>query len=156
MIVTDTLFSSEKKNNMKEEPDFPLDHSMDCTCGNRDCPVTFLKEEEEIKLTGDEESIAHAKIIRNALIPHFEKVLPTLQELTEDQRNTILNKVKRIVATEHRSTYFINIELLTYFTKLTPLLKKWAGIIKVKPIGEKTKKIGYAENGRVLKTGKSL
>lgn len=25
------------------EPDEPLDHSMDCTCGDRDCPAVYLK-----------------------------------------------------------------------------------------------------------------
>lgn len=50
--LTKTLENYEKRyENESYVPDYPLDHSIECSCGDRDCPGTYLKKGRTIKST---------------------------------------------------------------------------------------------------------
>lgn len=50
--ILDHLRGAEPCPHCPDEPDYPLDHSVDCTCGHKDCPGVYLARCEHCNGTG--------------------------------------------------------------------------------------------------------
>jgi hypothetical protein len=120
-----------------------------------------------IPLTGNTEEIVKAgTILRDRIFQRLPLVLnfPHLPQLTETEKNKIIDKLTWLANHEERASFYLQYETIANLrpgtieepTKLTPTIIKWAGKVKTPDYKEPKQKIGNAKNGRIIRDAKGL
>lgn len=120
-----------------------------------------------ITLEGSEQDLATAIAVRDEVMQYLPLVLeaPHRPQLTEEQKFKIIEKLVYLANHEYKAAYYRNSLILTATlrpgttdnpTRLSLMVLKWAGYIKMAPYKEPRQKIGNARNGRVIRDAKGL
>jgi hypothetical protein len=120
-----------------------------------------------IPLEGSEKDLETGIRVRDEVMQYLPLVLeaPHRPQLTEEQKNKIIEKLVYLANHEYKAAYYRNALILTASlrpgtvdspTRLSPMVLKWVGYIKMAPYKEPQQKIRNAKNGRIIRNAKGL
>ena len=105
-----------------------------------------------------------AEAFRSTFLEFMTNVMKSHKpQLTEDEQQSVMEKVVRLIDEEYRATtWVVSIQqaMPTHFVDgfwtLTPTVLKWAGRRKIPGYKELENKIPASKNGRVIRNAKGL
>lgn len=130
-------------------------------------PLPKSKGGNLIPLEGSEKDLETGNRVRDDVMRYLPLVLeaPHHPQLTEEQKTKIIEKLVYLANYEYKAAYYRNALILTASlrpgtvdspTRLSPMVLKWVGYIKMATYKEPRQKMSNAKNGRVIRSAKGL